>query len=89
VGVVGGESEIGLAPGYRLIGGIIGLGVDRVANNGAKKINLRAELDLDGLAKLELRRCFGLVALEGRVGGDERCARDGDRVSRAWRCMLA
>jgi hypothetical protein len=89
VGKVGGERQVGLAARHRLRRGIGGAGKDGVADNGAKQVDLGAELDLDGLALLDLDGGLGLVALEGGVGRDERRARDGDGVGRAWRLFFS
>lgn len=81
VGVVVGEEEVGGTAGD---GVALLAGEDGVAGNGAESVNLGAELDLDGLAILDLGGGLGLIRGQGSVGSDIGRGGDGGGVGEAW-----
>lgn len=83
VGIVGGQHQIGLAAGDGLASLLGGSGDDGVANNGTEAIDLGAELDLDGLAFLDLDTGLALIGGERGVGSDVGRRGDGGGVRKA------
>jgi hypothetical protein len=79
---VSGQEQVGRTTCDVTLGLIGVLGDNRVANNRAEAVNLGSQLDLDGLAGLDLDSSLLLVRLEGRVGGYEGGGRDGGRVGK-------
>lgn len=74
---MGSQDQVGRATRDDLVGLVLGMGQNGVADNGAKAVDLGSELDLDGLAGLDLGRSLGLVGRQGGVGGNIGSGRDG------------
>lgn len=83
IAVVSGQHQVSWASGDLLASLILRSGEHSVADDGAEAINLSSELDLDGLAGLDLGGGLSLVGGEGCVRSDVGCGRDGGRVREA------
>lgn len=87
VGIVISQDQVGIATSDGLASLVLGLGDDSVADDGTEAIDLSTELDLDGLALLDLDTSLGLVGAKGSVGSDVGRGGDSGRVREAWRSV--
>lgn len=85
VDIVGGQEKVGSAALNDGLGSLLLGGDDGVANDGAEAIDLGTELDLDGLAGLDLSRSLLLVRLQGGVRSDKGSRGDGGGMRETYR----